>query len=511
MGAHKGAYITDENGNVMTFEREGVEHLVAKYLKGTKADGGYFTDGEDARAKVKEIFHLDAIFDIHDSTDKAIGFIGAVMTDFTPTDGGGSVTGYTSPNAKYHNLTKRKGGMNMVKENVQVTSPSFSPNTRTGTATYTLLNDAGLNTLGDVGAVTTDYFFANALQVKANVKAPFYDNAEASVYALVPTSTGEYKVSDGTKVTVLKRNEGTAVASVLLNQSIGYSDTETGLSTIVTEIKTEEGTIKVEQYKRALTELKVLELVKCAGASTNPQTELEKEGAQTIRVAIFDKHHKMFVFPSSEGGVTESGVLFGSSSVPTKYNFPYFRPVLYNEEGLVALQAANGFVDNRLTDEYPAATIDTPDLESGYYADINNTAQGYWISQVNPGYIEKLWNPNWSAIKPVVSIYAFWQLTDSNRGIYKVMVQASVSAAQTSDVTITNAVIQLNASDGTQLNTFSVSGLTIPAGKTRSNVFTKASIQAAGLAAVSWGAIEVDPADTYTVIGETKNTLIMVT
>ncbi len=518
MGAHKGAYLTDENGNLMDYEVQGYKHLIAKYLVGAKEQGGYFLSSDTTaaiREKIKALFHLDIIYDIcpknEDNTiGNAIGFIGGVRTDFYSTDGvSPAIQSFPSPNCQYHNLndtTGRKGAMAFQKTEAL----DYNGTQRTGVSTYRLLNDAGLNTLGDLTSVDIDYFFANALQVKANVKAPFYDNVEANVYALIPTSTGEYKVSDGTKAVVLKRNEGVATASVLLNQSIGYSETETGMSTIVTEINTEEGTMRIEQDLRALPELKVLELVKCESASTNPQTELEKEGVQTIRVAIFNKHYNMFVFPSSEGGVTGSGVLFGSTSVPTKYNFPYFRPVQYNEDGLVALQAANGFVDNQLTDKYPAATADIPDLESGYYADINNTAQGYWISQTNAGYIEKLWTPNWSAIKPVVSIYAFWQLTDSNLGKYSVRIQASVSAVQTSDITITSATIQLKNANGSVLSTFSISGLTIAAGEVISNVIARTNVQAMGLSSVGWGAIAINPANVYQVVGETKNTPIRI-
>lgn len=153
MIAPTSAYKTSEDGNLLKLPvAEGSKMYyiyIAKFLKGTPAQGGYSAAADSMRQQIKQYFHLDELLDIREG-GTTIGFIGAVQK-------GGS-------NEKYHNAVRRSGCTK-----------------RYGAASYELLNDAGLNTLPYAAIDSVRSRFANVIVMDISVTSAFYgmtDNVE---------------------------------------------------------------------------------------------------------------------------------------------------------------------------------------------------------------------------------------------------------------------------------------------------------------------------------------------
>lgn len=146
------AYVTDDEGNFakLTIQRDDTpyRHFVARYLRGSAAEGGYSAVPEQMKNAVMTLFHLDHLADVclkvSPTEDRLVGFVGLVLQ-------GGD-------NERYHNMTVRGSGLREPKE---------------GGGTYLYLNDAGLNTRPYTAiAVTSKH--ANYITAELSARAGFY-------------------------------------------------------------------------------------------------------------------------------------------------------------------------------------------------------------------------------------------------------------------------------------------------------------------------------------------------
>lgn len=146
------AYVTDYEGNFtkLTIQRDSTtySHFVARYLKGSAAEGGYSAVPEQMKNAVMTLFHLDHLLDVllevSQTESRLVGFVGLVLQ-------GGS-------NEQYHNMAVRGSGLRGPKE---------------GGGTYLYLNDAGLNTRPYTAiAVTSKH--ANYITAELSARAGFY-------------------------------------------------------------------------------------------------------------------------------------------------------------------------------------------------------------------------------------------------------------------------------------------------------------------------------------------------
>lgn len=122
------AYVVGEDNNflkVVTRDSSGVyRSFVARFLRGSRAEGGYSESPADMIDDIKALFRLDDLLLVRqkqsDGGMKVMGFVGMVRTD--------------GPWAEYHNMDKRSAGVASGRDG----------------RTYVCLNDAGLNILPHV-------------------------------------------------------------------------------------------------------------------------------------------------------------------------------------------------------------------------------------------------------------------------------------------------------------------------------------------------------------------------
>lgn len=158
MKAPVSAYAIIDNKFVTEVKRKdgkNLVHYVAKFLRGSESEGGYAVTDSELPTAVKRIFHLDHLLRIRrkdpgTGEEKIVGFIGGVNV-------GGA-------NEKYHNLTKRFGGMK----------------NKSGTIKY--LNDAGLNVRPTV-TVEMVSTWANWVMVRFVFAGSFYNPVDSGTYS----------------------------------------------------------------------------------------------------------------------------------------------------------------------------------------------------------------------------------------------------------------------------------------------------------------------------------------
>lgn len=156
-----------------------INHYIAKFLFGTKANGGYYDTGDVAnisnattaaaiRTKICQEFSLDELEAVWQN-GYAKGFIGLVIE-------GGTL-------AQYHDLTRRRGHK-LTKNGV----------------TYIALNDGGLHVRGDGNAVF-NCLFDNHVEGYAVLNAPFYDKCTYTFqYSLDNSTWYTYNPINGVQV-----------------------------------------------------------------------------------------------------------------------------------------------------------------------------------------------------------------------------------------------------------------------------------------------------------------------
>lgn len=176
--------------------------LVAKYLT------TYSSSSSEMKERVKALFRLDDISDVRrkqsDGTLKTVGFIGWVR------EGGA--------NARYHNMSKRKAGEEADKSG----------------ATYIMLNDAGLNTLGSGTLSEVAFAFGNYWHLEVTASSTFYEGADAVARL---TSSGQ------THASVSKALSKNSSAVLKLTNTGGMTFFEEASSaSVVTEVTNDEGT-----------------------------------------------------------------------------------------------------------------------------------------------------------------------------------------------------------------------------------------------------------------------------
>ena len=154
------AYVVGEDNNflkVVTRDSSGVyRSFVARFLRGSRAEGGYSESSADMIDDIKALFRLDDLLLVRqkqsDGGMKVMGFVGMVRTD--------------GPWAEYHNMNKRSAGVASGRDG----------------RTYVYLNDAGLNILPHVvlEAVAT---WANWTRIKVSTYGGFYDGVKTGTFS----------------------------------------------------------------------------------------------------------------------------------------------------------------------------------------------------------------------------------------------------------------------------------------------------------------------------------------
>lgn len=379
MAAPASAY-RQKGGSFLTLavRRDGeyLLHYVAKYLKGLPADGGYSPEDAALRSVVKVLFHLDHLLDIRerqeDGTDKVIGFVGGVDAD--------------GENVKHHNLTTRYGGMKGGREDGSVI----------------WLNDAGLNTMGDIGEVTVEYLFANAFRLTVPATAPFYDDARLTIQVTMEYAHASDKPRVVSKSADIYARKSGAVTIADSHEEGWDVDCEKDAG-IDISIASSEGTFSIGNISaRIAPNVKVLHLVRCEDRYSNPMRFLQDD-ANLVDAGCFLDHYNLIKgnFPTVPGEVNENV-------------YPIPSPIMggiapgLHPAGLKRLYHVNDLAGGTLYP--PPDDAEYPRLEPGWYADRNSRSEGYYIDNggtAQPGTVSKLWNPKWEAVLPDITIYVY--------------------------------------------------------------------------------------------------------
>ena len=478
MKAPKSAYAQINNILVVEVVRKSgtaLYNYVARFLKGAADAGGYSTTDAGLAAAIKELFYLDHLMRIRRS-GTVIGFIGGVNV-------GGA-------NARYHNLTKRFAGLSNKAKSIKY------------------LSDAGLNTLAHAEVRAVNYLFTNAVSVEVYVRSAFYEDTTVSgTVRMKYLNSSEYlTVGNLSPVRLAKRKEGTFSMEYVSDRSLAL-DSNSAARIYVNAVNSE-GTMQGYLGKEPLPDLKVITLRKCDNQNSNP---LESTGAE-YTVGYFQEHYEEFKanFPATDGGATTAQADFFPS--PSTHPYPFLRPGLW-PSGLKTLYEFNLLADGSPKPQmvYPSEEDDYDVLPAGWYADVNNMAEGYYIG--NNGFVERLWNPKWQAATKYGRIYANWTKTidmgTGKGGQYTVKVQVSLMEAAAEDVHV-QATLLLKNSSGSTVYTTNMVSVTVNSGKTFSSVYTMTGIiTTSDVASAGWSSVAANPAN-YSLEGITTNQPIRV-
>lgn len=220
------AYVTDDEGSFLklTIQRDSTpySHFVARYLKGSAAEGGYSPVPQQMKNAVMTLFHLDHLADVFlrvsPTEVRLVGFVGLVL------QGGG--------NEQYHDIAVRGSGLREFKE---------------GGGTYLYLNDAGLNTRPDVGISDLKSTFANVIVIDVSVSSSVYQPTDSAAWELLST--------DGQQL--MRYNLSAPPARTTRGYRVGYWDaslnsspqiTDGQMLSIVLSATNEEGTTSRNTY-----------------------------------------------------------------------------------------------------------------------------------------------------------------------------------------------------------------------------------------------------------------------
>lgn len=473
MKAPKSAYAQINNILVVEVVRKSgtvLNNYVARFLKGTADAGGYSTTDAGLAAAIKELFYLDHLMRIR-RNGTVIGFIGGVDV--------GSV------NARYHNLTKRFAGLSNQAKSIKY------------------LSDAGLNTLAHAEVRAVNFLFTNAVSVEVYVRSAFYEDTTVSgTVRMKYLNSSEYlTVGNLSPVRLAKRKEGTFSMEYVSDRSLAL-DSNSAARIYVNAVNSE-GMMQGYLGKEPLPDLKVVTLRKCDNQNSNP---LESTGAE-YTVGYFQEHYEEFKanFPATDGGATTAQADFFPS--PSTHPYPFLRPGLW-PSGLKALYEFNLLADGSSKPQmgYPSEEDEYDVLPAGWYADVNNMAEGYYIG--NNGFVERLWNPKWQAATKYGRIYASWNksinLGSGKGGQYTVKVQASLTEAASQAIHVQATLLLKNSSGSTVYTTNQIS-VTIEKGKTFSDVYEMSGvITTSDVASVGWSNVAANPAN-YSFTGITSN------
>lgn len=472
MKAPRSAYAQINNILVVEVVRKSgtvLNNYVARFLKGTTDAGGYSTTDAGLAAAIKELFYLDHLMRIR-RNGVVVGFVGGVNVGGT--------------NARYHNLTKRFAGLSNQVKNIKY------------------LSDAGLNTLAHAEVRAVNFLFTNAVSVEVYVRSAFYEDTTVSgTVQMKYLNSSEYlTVGKLSPVRLAKRKEGTFSMEYVTDRSLGL-DVDAGARIYVNAVNSE-GTMQGYLGKQPLPDIKVVTLRKCDNQNSNP---LESSGTE-YSVGYFLEHYEMFKanFPTTEGGATTAQADFFPS--PSAYPYPFLRPGLW-PSGLKALYSYN-LIDGTPKPQmlYPSKDDSYDVLPSGWYADVNNMGEGYYIN--GNGYVERLWNPAWREATKTGRIYANWNksinLGTGKGGRYTVKVQASITEAAAADINV-HATLLLKDSAGNTVYTTNLVSVTIKAGKTASEIYTMTGVMTTSdVASAGWSGIS-SSAGGYVFTGVSTN------
>lgn len=281
------------------------------------------------------------------------------------------------------------------------------------------LNDAGLNTLGDIVDVTVDYLFANAFLLSVTAKSPFYDDAR-----LTAKITMEYAHESDRPLTLSKavdipmRSDGTV--TIQDSHDEGWNVNYGKQAGIDIEVESSEGIFSIDNISaRIAPNVKVLHLVRCEDRYSNPMRFLQDD-ANLVDAGCFLDHYNLIKnnFPTVPGEVNGNvyptpGPIMGGIA-----------PGLY-PAGLKQLYHVNDLAGGTL---YPP--LDDTEyirLEPGWYADRNSRSEGYYIDNggtAQQGTVSKLWNPKWEAIKPDITIMVYAEFVS----VMRIKTQAKITS-----------------------------------------------------------------------------------